>query len=888
MLALPKNLTVNRRAEPLAIDTAPRFGWTLPGKTRQSAYEVVVVTASLCNGDTVIWRSGKVTDERPFDAAYEGPPLTSRTVYWWRVRVWLVDGTETSWSKSATFETAIVDPADWTACWITDPASARDATPRTLYFRREFHLPAAVARGRAYVSALGWYRAFANCSDLTGHALVPRWTSPSHFVEYQTYDVTEHFTVGINVLGIVVAEGRYRGRIGVSSTPAVYGQRLAAFVQLELDLVDGTAITINTDDEWAVGSGRILSSDPKFGERVDLRINAEDWLHPGGSAENASAALMFTAPFPHLIAEEVERVEVIGRRPGTVSRTDSGAQVVDFGQNFAGVATVRLSGTVGQKVTLAYGEILTEQGELDTSYLETLESDGVATWFQRDEAILAASAVDYTPWFTIHGFRYLQIDGLADTLADDDVEAIVISTALAMTGRFESSCQDLERLHGNALWSMRSNFTDTPTDCPTRERSGWTGDIQVFAPTACILADANNYLRRYLRNLAADQYPDGRVPPVIPREPMRLIAGLDFAGIAATSVGWGDAAVMLPWTLYWYTGDSEVLRLQYQSATAWLDHLQRRALNTRSLRRRWRGIGDDERFIVDTGFHWGEWLRPGEGPGSSLIKNVVNGSASIATAYFAHSAGLLAKMSSTIGEYESAARYQELTENVARAWRTAFVHADGARIGSDRQDDYVRALAFELLLPEQRGPAIHRLATLIEHADDHLGTGFLSTPLLLSTLADNGRSDLAYRILLQTTPPSWMAQIRRGATTIWETWEGYDDAGRAKSSHNHYAFGAVASWLHEYVAGIRPVEPGYRTIAIAPHIGGGLTDAASTLSTPYGPVSSSWSVTDETVRLRVLIPSGTTANIRVDGEVHTVPAGEHAFAFAIPTPRGRL
>lgn len=383
--------------------------------------------------------------------------------------------------------------------------------------------------------------------------------------------------------------------------------------------------------------------------------------------------------------------------PRTITRLASGAQIVDFGQNFAGVVRIGLSGRRGSRVQLTHSELLTSAGEVDLTYLDSPLTMKVAP--QRDEVILGGRDEWFQPWFTIHGFRYLQVDGLAPDLEVDEVQGVVLSSDLPVTGAFECSDERLNRLQRNVLWSLRSNLTDTPTDCPTRERSGWTGDIQVFAPTAALLVDAHGYLNRYLRNLAIEQFPDGTVPPFVPSETSTFSGGPSrLTRLTATAVGWGDAAVALPWTMYRYYGDTAVLKRRYDSMRRWVGHLERTARTKRSptrwLRKR---VGAKERYILDTGFHWGEWLRPGE-PFTVLARDLLRHRPVVATAYFAHSTRMLSRIAEVIG--------------------------------ADRQDDYVRALAFDLLTPRQRPAAVDRLARLIEQADHHIGTGFLSTPMI--------------------------------------------------------------------------------------------------------------------------------------------------------------
>lgn len=873
------HLSTNARATPLGIDTPPEFAWQLAADRAavvQTGYTIEVSTDTTF-GQDVIWRTGHVPSAEPFGVRYEGPELVSMTRYYWRVRIAATAGGEPEvgqWSEPSWFETAILEPELWQAKWITGlpPASKKDDP--VLYFRGSVDLGAHVVRARAYVSALGWYRFFVNGEDLTGDALVPRWTPYSEVVEYQTYDVTEALRVGTNLIAVAVGDGRYRGSLGLLGGRSKYGDRIGAFAQLVVELDDGSTITSISDEAWFAGPGRITGSDPKNGERADLRIPDADWLTDTAVPARFAPIELMPDQRHHLIAEEVGRVRDVTRlRCASVSRAPSGAQILDIGQNCAGTVRIRLTGPSGRTVRLTHSEVLTPAGELDAEYIQMGPK-----WYQRDVVILDGDEHWYQPWFTIHGFRYVEVEGVDHDIHPDDVEALVLSSDLEVTGSFECSEPRLNQLYHNVFWSLRSNFTDTPTDCPTRERSGWTGDIQVFAPAAAAMVDVQAYLRRYLRNLTLEQYADGRVPIYIPSEqPTSASIGRRFLYVVAGSVGWGDAAVLLPWTLYRYYGDPSVLEAQYPSMTAWVDQLAGRARTKRSVRRRLRGRGSQvERFIVDTGFHFGEWLRPDTSPMANFVDGVLRSSA-IATAYLEHSARTMSKAAAVLGRDIDADRYRDLADNVRAAWRAAFVRTDG-RIGTDRQDDYVRALAFGLLDPSEMTSAVERLVSLIDQADGHLGTGFLSTVLLLPVLVQGGRPDVACRLLMQSSNPSWLHQIERGATTVWETWEGYDDKGNAKDSHNHYALGAVAGFLTEYVAGLSAASPGYRVIDIDPVIGGGLTHARAVLETPYGTAVSSWRVGgDGVIRLEVTVPPGAAARVHLGDDIHEVQSGRHVF-----------
>ncbi|KAK6536016.1 hypothetical protein TWF281_000262 [Arthrobotrys megalospora] len=860
----------------------PEFAWKLtahsPVRAAQKAYQLEVSTTPNFEREFIVWNSEKVNSSEQFGIVYQGSPLKSRTRYYWRAKVWDSSNSCSEWSKFDWFEMGMLDPNIWIAKWISNKPQFDPKHEKVLYFHKYITTGPAVVKGRAYLSALGWYRLFINDIDVTGNALVPRWTPMDHTIEYQTYDISTNFQPGRNRITIIVADGRYRGLLGMSSRRRIYGDSLAAFAQFHLEFEGCGELVATTDESWVVSEGPIRSSDPKAGEVVDLRVNSTESL-----SVSSYPVQVVSTPKAHLIAEEVPRVQEVDRlAPVGIRKTPSGKQLVDFGQNFAGVVQIKLSGPKGTKVKLSFSEIVGLDGELDLKYVFM-----GFPWKlrQMDEVTLSGTTTLFQPYFTIHGFRYVVVEGLPDDLGETDICGIVFSSKLSKAGAFECSNPQLEQLWKNVTWSMLSNFVDTPTDCPTRERSGWTGDIQIFGAAATHLVRSQEYLRRYLSNVAYEQLSDGRIPPIIPSETSKSSGSNFLVTLPSTSVGWGDVSVLLPWTLYCYYGDKTVLDKQYNSMCLWVNQLERRARMKSSLKRLF--AGPYEEYIVDTGFHWGEWLRPDEGLMSVLLVAVLPPSAVVATAYYAHSTRVLSEIAAVIGKGEDSTRYREAFVKIRDAWRATFVQVrkDGLRIGADKQDDYVRALSFDLLLEEHKSMAVNRLVQLIERADYHIGTGFLSTPMLLPILANNGRPDVAFQLLLQKTSPSWLYQIERGATTIWETWPGYDKRGNASASHNHYAFGSIITWLHEGIAGISPAEPGYRLILIKPIVGGGITYAKASVETPFGLAASSWKVLDENtgakVHLEITIPTGTSAIVHHGTETSEVPAGTHSFTWRL-------
>lgn len=868
-------LRVNARETPRGIDTkSPEFSWNLSSSRAgvlQTGWQLQIRREGSAD---VYWDSGENDSEHPFGHVYDGQLLRSSTTYLWRVRIRDESGAWSGWSNEALFETGILDPSEWAGHWVT----AQDVTAGALYLRGSASLPERIDRARLYVSSLGWHRLFVNGVDLTGPALVPRFTPFGKEIEYQMYDVTDSLRPGANILAIAVGDGRYRGRLGIFDRRNSFGDTLAAMTQLVVQSGD-QEFTFVSDATWSGGSGRITQTDPKHGEHADLRIKEEDWFSGPTAPRRLSPVRILAAPPVPLVAEQVERVTAVARFRPRVWRSPRGSQLVDLGQNIAGIVRVRVEGPAGRAVQMTFSEVLDPEGELDVDWIL---HDPKKPWQQRDEVVLDGTKQWWQPWFTIHGFRYVQIDGLEGDLSSDDVEGIALSTDVGMAGSFAASDERLSQLWQNVLWSTRSNFVDTATDCPTRERSGWTGDIQVFAPTATGIVDSQAFLRRYLRSVSLEQRPNGNIPPWIPSERTGNASPLTHvvSEVLGNSVGWGDVAVLTPWDLYRYYGDLSTLERQYRSMQLWVRRLGRAARRPGASRWFARRFGKHEKYILDSGFHWGEWLRPGEG--FAMLDGTLHGAA-LATAYFERSSRTLSGVAHVLGRDHDRVRYLELADRVRAAWRAAFVSEGGRRIGEDKQDDYVRALTFGLLSADEKPRAADRLARLIHDADTHLGTGFLSTPLLLSALCENGHAELAMQLLLQTTTPSWLGQVERGATTIWETWDGgYEEEGRARASHNHYAFGAVAGWLREQLAGITPASPGYRQIRIEPLVTEHLDWVDASVQSPYGEIRSRWQGTPNNGHLEAVVPAGTTVEI-VTPDGSTTRAGSGRITVTWPT-----
>ncbi|GGS33033.1 family 78 glycoside hydrolase catalytic domain [Streptomyces griseoviridis] len=743
------------------------------------------------------------------------------------------------------------------------PAPAEGARPAVL-LRAEFTARAPVRSARLLVTALGVYELALNGAVVGDHVLAPGWTSYRHRHRYQTFDVTGLVREGRNAWGAHLADGWYRGLLGFNGgTRDIYGDRTGLLAELRVEYADGSADTVSTGDDWRWSPGPVLAAGLYEGEEYDARRERPRFSEPGfdDSAWRPVEVLEFdTAVLFPADSPPVRRVETVP--PVAVTTSPTGRTILDFGQNLVGRLRIRVRGEAGRTVTLRHAEVL-EDGDLCTRPLRHAHATDRYT-LRGDPA-----GEEWEPRFTFHGFRYADVDGWPGELRPADVTAVVLHSDLRRTGWFACSDPSLNRLHENVVRGMRGNFVDVPTDCPQRdERLGWTGDVQVFAPTAAFLYDVQGFLRSWLRDLAADQRADERgVPPVFSPD-IPVVTPVPIPPGNPPMAGWCDAAVIVPWVLYERYGDTGVLREQYPSMRAWVDAVDRIA-----------GPGR----VWGEGFQFGDWLdpaAPADDPGRSATSSTL-----VATAYFAHSARLLARTAEVLGDAEEATRRHALADAVRAAFRDRF-HTGGGRLREETQTAYALALCFGLLTDDaERAEAGRRLAGLVAAGGHRIGTGFLGTPLVCDALTDTGHVDTAYRLLTQRACPSWLYQVDMGATTVWERWDSMLPDGRVNpgemTSFNHYALGAVADWMHRTVAGLAPAAPGYRTLLVRPRPGGGLTWVRAELDTPYGRAETGWRTADGLLLVALLVPPGTTARVELPGRP-AVEAGPGRHSFQVP------
>ncbi len=840
------HLRCEHEVDPLGIDVAkPRFSWELSSTEKgilQTSYELRVGAseAELTKGK-VIWESGKQSSDASTQVEYAGPALGTERIYYWDVRVADNHGHLSDWSKPARWEMGLLEPADWKAKWITpnlDEVETKSNPSPML--RSEFSVKKKVERARLYATAMGLYELSLNGKRVGDQYFTPGWTAYDFRYQYQTYDVTSILKNGENCIGARLGDGWFRGRLAWGTMRNSYGKKLALLAQLVITYTNGTQEIVGTDDKWKAATGAILESDIYNGETYDARLERTGWNEAGYNDTEWKGVTAIAAPNARLVAPAgppVKEIEEV--KPVKVFRTPAGDTVLDMGQNMVGWMRFRLTAPAGTTVTLRHAEVLDKEGNF---YTENLRSAKETIRYTSK----GAGTETFEPHFTFQGFRYVAVSGWPGEVKPEDFTGVVVHSAMERTGTFETSNPMLNQLEHNIIWGQKGNFVDVPTDCPQRdERLGWTGDAEVFAPTASFNFDTAGFYTKWLKDVALDQEDDGAVPFVIPN----VLSHKTRKGESAAA-GWADVSVVVPWTVYQAFGDKRILETQYPSMKAWVEYMRHQA---------------GEGYLWNTGFSFGDWLAfattESDYPGATTDKDLIQ------TAYFARSTELLAKTAQVLGKNDDAAEYAALEDKITSAFQKEFVTPNG-RLASNTQTAYALALAFGLLPESERTEAAARLAADVRKFG-HLTTGFLGTPLLCQTLSDYGYLDEAYMLLNRKEYPSWLYPVTKGATTIWERWDGIKPDGTFQSpsmnSFNHYAYGAIGDWMYRVVAGIELDEsaPGYKHIFLQPHPGGGLTHASASVDSMYGRVTSGWAIAGGKLTVTIEVPANTTATVRL-------------------------
>jgi alpha-L-rhamnosidase len=720
------------------------------------------------------------------------------------------------------------------------------------YLRRGFTVGKPVVRARLMATALGLHETYLNGSRVGNESLAPGWTDYRERLQYRTHDVTALIRQGTNAIGALIGNGWYSGNIGFAGNRR-YGTDPWYSARLVVEHPDGTSTTVATDGSWRTAPSDILANDLYGGEQVSARYAAPGWNTPTFDDSSWGAVTVRSGTPPHLVAQVDPGVRVQREfRPVSITQPRPGVYVADLGQNFAGWNRLRVRGPAGTTVTLRHAEILNADGTVYTTNLRAARATDTFT--------LAGTGGDevFEPRFTVHGYRYVEITGFPGTPTADSLTGLAAWTDGAGTGTFASGNPLLNQVHHNIAWGARSNLLSVPTDCPQRdERLGWTGDIAAFAGTSTFSFDVHGLLAKFNDDLRDAQRDSGAFTDVAP-----------FVMNGDGKAGWGDAGVIVPYTLWQRYGDLRVVEESYPAMARWVEYLRTSA----------------RADLIRQQDTFGDWVNVQDETDKTLIS----------TAYFAWSARLVSRMAAATGRTGDAARYGTLADQVAAAFTSAYVAADGT-VAGNTQTGYVLALSFELVPSARRQAVADRLVAKVNERGGHLSVGFLGVENLLPVLAEYGHVDTAYRILLQPDYPGWGYQIARGATTIWERWDSIRPDGSLQdpgmNSFNHYAFGAVGDWMYRTVGGLAPAAPGYQRVLVAPRPGDGVPSAVSDLVTPYGRTRSDWRKEGSRFTLQVVIPPNATATVRVpagtvaappeavpvSGGAYLLPSGSYTF-----------
>lgn len=829
-------------AEPLGLGNArPRFFWTCAGGVDQTAYRIVAKRDGL-----TVWDTGKVLSPKMTGHDWAGAQIGSRDRIEWSVQLWDENDRRGDLAVSS-FEVGLLEPSDWTAQWITGNYSPNK---RNRYpvdsFRRTFSANG-VTSARLYITACGLYEAQLNGERVGVVIMAPGFTGYDKRLHYQTYDVTRLVLDGQNTLDIDLADGWFRGAIGAMGVRNVYGTQTKVLAQLELTHADGSRETIGTGGDWAWSNdGPVRFADLKDGEIVDLRRKPSY----EGAARTTRHAVMPTAS-DNVPVREKERFTP------TVIGSPSGGTLLDFGQNLAGYVELHVNARKSQTLRLRFAEHLTEAGELDIAAIQVRAGKANASPKQEISITLEEGANTYKTRFAVFGFRYATVEGDV-AVQPQDIAAIAIYSDMGETTEFHCSNELINDLVRNTVWSMKSNFLDVPTDCPTRERAPWTGDVQIFARTGTFLMDTAAFMRKWLLDLQDRQGPDGKVPCHAPDVRNNEVLGRDQIKSMDGAAGWADAAVLVPWRLYELYRDDTVLRESYEMMKKHVQFQISRTNRTGLFGHRF--PNPDRKYISNVGQAFGEWLEPTDVYQQSIVKDFLAPHPEEATAYLSYVAGLMVEIARIVGREEDIPLFAEYRSGCATAYISQFTP-----VTEDRQSKLVRPLALGILDGDLAEQTFAQLVTNIESRAYRIGTGFLSTPLILPVLSRRGRTDVAYKMLENQAEPGWLFEVLAGATTVWENWDG-------TGSQNHYSPGSVCQWIFETMCGINVASE--RVFTIAPQPGGSLTHASMTYDSVFGPVSSSWSRTEESIRYRIAVPANTTAEIRLPGgTAATVGAG---------------
>lgn len=896
-----KEILVEHLQEPIGIDCYnPVFSWVLTSNQEhvfQTKYQLQIFKQN-----ELIIDSGIIEDDNSIENVIDGFKITPMTRYTMKLNVW--DNYQNKASNETFFETGRLD-IPFTTKWV-EPV--QEPTPSSLegkemtresvasnpnegkersfdefrpskYIRVPFEVDRSVQKARVYISVHGIYQLYINGSRIDNRELAPEHTSYHKLLQYQTYDLTNFIKNGQNVIGVIIGDGWWRGRVGTTGDSCQYGNKLGLLLEGIITYFDGTT-QVFSGEQGVSSSGPIIYSDLFVGEKYDARKELNDWSTVSYDDSSWQKVIPVDYPMNNLIGQSSEPVKIVETfKPKKIIHSPAGETIIDVGRIIAGFVEFSLVAPAGIEIKLEHSEVLDTQGNYYNNILGINKE-------QMDVYITKEEYQTYRPHFTYHGFRYIRISNWPGEISINNFKVHVLSSNLKKIGSFTTNDKRINQLQENIVSSQIANSISIPTDCPQREKAGWTGDIMAYASTMCFNTNAHSFLKSWLHNVRKDQLENGAVPVVVPYLKAYEIFIKGMTGFE-TSCGWGDAIITVPYAMYQVYGDKNVLVENYDAMKKWLDYIQNRMHNFHPEDyENW----DDKRkkrsyYLWNTDFHFGDWLIPsivlGNPDGGAMMDTAYATMNIVGPAYAAYSSRFMAKIAHILDKETDAKKYHDLYEKIREAFIEEYVHDDGT-IDADFQGIYVIALKNNLVTEEIKPKMINHLRTLIENNGNCLDTGFLSVLFLMDVLCENDCRDLAYKLLFQTKCPSWLYMVEHGATTMWESWGAIGEDGSVSTySYNHYAFGCIGEWLYKEIGGLQVIEPGYHKFKVCPALDCGLTKVNLTQYSPYGLIEVNWQLVANKVILNVKVPVNTTAKIVLPHIQKTVDSGDYTFVDEI-------
>lgn len=844
------------------------FGWQMEcdkNNVIQKSCEIKLFN----DENELIWQTGKVQSSQSINVYYNGPALESKKEYCWKVIV-VNNYDEIAESEFNFFEIGL-STEDWQAKWIEADMELKSRKEEFIFgkifsyhpdtkeieniqldppvvFSKEFSVEnKEIKRARIYVTAHGVYEAELNGEKVGDEYLAPGFTTYPKFQLYQTHDITKQLKNDHNEIKITVADGWYKGRIGLAGIGHQFGDNVSLLAQIEIEYTDGVKKIVGTDNSFKAATGEIEYSDLYIGEKQNHMIKdngkfstlEKDYGYKQLKADSAE---------PIQCIEKIKAVDVI--------TTPKGEKVIDFGRNIAGMVEVKVNGSEGDVVQLQHTEELDLEGNF---FVNTMGQNK----FQTTTYVLKGSEEEvFIPKFTYQGFRYVKVTGYPGEINKENFTAYVLSTKCKRSGSIETSNSKINKLIENIYHSQESNFVSVPTDCPQREKGGWTGDAQIYTPTAIFNMKIDNFMRRWIENMRLEQYENGQIPGLIPWiESDNMLSG-GFGNISAA--GWADACLIIPWHLYVQYEDINFLKDNYEMMKKWLVYVENRCASNVTEESK-----EYEKYVWNMDFHYGDWMTPSctkkDGSLDPMLSAQLTGD-QVATMYFAYSSELLSNIAEILGKEEDKIYYADLSKKVKHAFNEAFVDDEG-KILNDLQGLYVLAANFKMGSDELNKKFIDRLTSKIKENGNRLDTGFLGTPILLDVLTNYGEKDLAYKLLLQEECPSWLYMVKQGATTIWECWDAIKpDGNKSVISYNHYSLGSVQDYIVRKIGGLVKSSEESSKFIIEPDLESPFEYCSLSYECPYGNIDVKWDLRESRNEISIEIPIGITAELRLPGQ----------------------